>query len=66
MPGNPILGRLKNAERRLDAHESRLDGHDKELREINLDIIQLTDIAVRARARAGSRLVRRRRMKTSR
>jgi len=58
MPGNTLYARLGKIDDRLDVHEARLDYHEKELRELNLDVAQLTDIAIR-RTNASARLLRR-------
>jgi hypothetical protein len=46
--GNPILGRIKNLEARVDDHDRRLDAHDRELHEVDKDIATLTDMVVQA------------------
>lgn len=58
-PGNRLYYRLGKIDRRLDNHEVRISATEAEVRALNLDIAQLTDIAVRARERAAARLMQR-------
>ncbi len=47
-----MLARMTAAEKLLAEHGARLDDHDHQLRELNLDLSQLADIVLRAKARA--------------
>lgn len=60
-PGNPTFARLARVEARVDQLEVRVDDHDAELAALDLDIRDLTAIALRSSLRARLRLTRRRR-----
>lgn len=59
--GNPVLTRLTRVEARVGRLEVRVDGQAAELAELNLDIRDLTAIALRSSLRARMRVAARRR-----